>query len=289
LHLSAASLNFADALERFFYPSWVRLSEGLFALSALLATGGYVAAFLGFRRPGSRRRLLGRAAILFAASGAAELADHVNRSVQYAGQGAIGTVVAAEIVGAAASLAFLVAGAVAAVAFLSSREAPGRDLVLGWAAVMLVAFYALSFVSGLLYAVAYSDVHAPGGFAGGLAVQAAGAALAAFGAVAAAIAFRRPGPNGEQQRLADRDGLLGQAATTIGLGYLLSAIGAMVYAGSVPGLEIDTKAAAANWLSGVDYLGLACAAICAGIAFRASRPELEDRDGPDLAALADPA
>jgi len=288
LHLSAASLSFASALEFFFYPAWLRTSEGLAALSSLLAVGGYAAAFAGFLHATPRRRLLGLAGIFFAASGAAGAADHVVRSVEYTTHPVGGKFQAAEIVGAAGSLAFVAAGVVVAVAFLSSREGRRRDLVLGWAAVALVAYFCLTFVSLLLYAIAYSDLHAPSGVASGLGVQAAGFAVAVGGAVVAARAFLRSDPDGEWQRLAHRDGLLAEAATIVGLGSLGTAIGAMVYAGALSDLETDTKQLATNWLSGVSYLGLACAAICAGVAFRASRRELEQRDGSDPAAFADP-
>jgi hypothetical protein len=288
LHLSARSLYFANALELPFYPTWLRTSEGFGALSVLFATGGYVAAFVGFRRAASRRRLLGLGAVFFAAYGAAALADHIIRSVQYSGHGGAGTFAAAEMVGAAAAAAFVCAGLVAAVAFLSTTDSPRRDRMLGWAAFGLAAYFVLTFVSLLLYAVGYSRGPAPSGFIGGLALQAAGAAVAAGGAVAAALAFLGSGPEDERQRLVARDGLLAIAAMDIGLGYLVTAIGALVYAGSISDFETDTKEVAANWLSGVNYLGLMCAAICVGVAFRISRRALEERDGPDPVAFADP-
>jgi hypothetical protein len=287
LLLSSASLNFANALEFDFYPAWWRTSEGFVALSALFATGGYAAAFAGFRHPTSRRRRLRLAASFFAASGAAGLVDHLIRSVKYLEHPVDGTFTGAEIVGATASLAFLVAGVIAAVAFRSAMDSPRRDLVLGWAVLGLVAYFGLNFVSLLLYAIGYSHLHAPDGIVDGLGVQAAGAAIGAGGAMAAAIAFLRRGPE-EEGRLAGRDRLLAEGATIVGLGYLASAIGALVYAGSISDFETDSKQTAANWLSGVNYVGLMCAAICAGVAFRASRRALEQRDGSDPATLADP-
>jgi hypothetical protein len=288
VHLSSASLYFANALELDFYPRWLRISEGLVALSALLAIGAYVEARAGFLRAPSRPRLLGLAAIFFAASGAGALADHVIRSVQYSGHGVAGTFAAAEIVGAAASMAFVSAGVVAAVAFLSTTDSSRRDPLLGCAAVGLVAYFGLTFVHFLLYAVGYSRGPAPGGFIGGLAMQAAGAAVGGLGPVLAAVAFLRADPDGELQRLAVRERLLAEAALTVGLGYLVTAIGALVYAGSISDFETDSKQIAANWLNGVGYVGLMCVAICAGLAFRASRRALEERDGPDPAAFADP-
>jgi hypothetical protein len=252
-----------------------------------LSVGAYVAACAGFLRATSGR-LLGLAGALFAASGAAQLADHLIRSVEYTRHATVGTVAAAEIVGAASAVAFVCAGVIAAVAFLSSREGSRRDPVLGRAGVSLVAYFCLTFVSLLLYAIAYSDVHAPGGFASGLAMQAAGAAVGAIGAVLAAIAFLRSGPDGERRRLATRDGLLALAATIVGLGYFVTAIGAMVYAGSVSSVETDSKEQAANWLGGVSYLVLLAAAICAADAFWVSRRELEQGDGSDSPAFADP-
>jgi len=288
VHLSAQLLYFADSLEHFFYPTWLRVSYGFLALSALLAAGGFVAALAGFQRATARRQPLGLASAFFAASGAAAFSYHVIRGVHYAAHGVAGRFVAAEMAGAAGSVAFAAAGVIAAVAFLSTSNGPRRDFVLGWAAVGLAAYFSLTFISWLLYAVAYSRFPAPRGFVGGLALESAGAAVGAAGAAAAAIAFLRSNPDAEQQRLGARDGLLAVAATDVGLGYLVSAIGALVYAGSLSSLETDSKEVAANWLSGVNYLGLACAAICAGVAFRISRRGLEHRDGSDPAAFADP-
>lgn len=288
MHLGAALLDFADALELSFYPTWLRVSEGFLALDALFATGAFVVAGAGFLRASSRRLLLGAAGFFFAASAAAALVDHVIRSIEYARHAIVGTVAAAEIVGSAASVALVGAGAVTALAFRSTGDRQGRDRALGWASVALVAYFGLTFVNLLLYSIAYSDVHAPAGFASGLAVQSAGSAVGAAGAALAGIAFLRPGPDGERLRVAARDGLLVGAAVIVGLGYLVTAIGALIYAGSLSSVETGGKQVAANWLTGVGYLGLTAAAICAGVAFMISRRTSEQRDGSDSGALADP-
>jgi hypothetical protein len=262
LTLISGALYLADQLATNYVTS-LDVAEGLYVLSAVFAIGGFGAAFGGFRleSPSSRRGRLGLAGISFAASGAAGAAAHVVRAFEYGTHNLSGAFTASAAVEAASSLAFVAAGATVAVAFLSSRAGRRFDTALGWAGVALAVFFSLFAVSAFLAVIGYSDLHAPGGITGGVGVEAAGAVVAATGAVIAGLSFLTSADG--------REGLLAAAAVALAVGFLIVAIGGMTYAAADSDPWVSGKAVAADWLEAISWLGLMATAMCAAAGFRA--------------------
>lgn len=260
LSVAAGAFYLADGVSNS-YPTALSVSDGFYVLGTVLVIAGFAAAFIGFRRTpaSSRRRLLGLGGNCFSATGAALLAAYVIRSIEYGQHNVLGTFTASSVVEAVSSAALVAAGASVALAFLSARAGHTSDNGLGSAGIALAVFFGLGVASTVLGVIAYSDYHAPGGITGGLAIEAVGDAVAAGGAVIAGVAFLSSA----------RDVLLAIAATVLGVGFVLFAIGASVYAGADSSVGADGKTVAADWLSAVSWLGLAAAAICAGAGFRA--------------------
>ena len=79
---------------------------------------------------------------------------------------------------------------------------------------------------------------------------------------------------------------MGIAAIVFTIGFLVGAVGLMLLASH----SGDTgRRVAEYWLQAVAELLLAGVAACGVVGFFLSRRELEQRHGPDTAALADPA
>jgi hypothetical protein len=262
LSVGGGSLYLDDGVSRN-YPTALSLSDGFYVLGAMLVCAGFASALVGFRSaPGvPRRRVLGLAGNCFSASGAAFVGAYVIRAVEYANHHVPSGFTAATVVEAVSSLALVAAGASVAVAFLSARHGREPDNGLTSAGTALALFFSLGVASTVQGVIAYSDYFAPGGVVSGLIVEAVGDAFAGVGAVVAALAFQRPA----------RNVLLALAATVLGVGFLVFAIGATVYAVADSSAGADGKTVAADWLSAVSWLGLAAAATCAAFGFRARR------------------
>ena len=188
------------------------------------------------------------------------MAVNVIRSVEYGTHQVPGTFTASAAVEAASSLAFLAAGALVAVAFLPSAPGRSSETALGWAGIGLALFFCFFSVSAFLALVGYSDFHTAGGITAGVGVEAAGALVGAAGAVIGGLAFLTSDSG--------RDGLLAAAAVALGVGFLVVAVGDMVYASSYTTFQ-DGKAVAADWLEAISWLGLMFAAGYAALGFRA--------------------
>jgi hypothetical protein len=270
LNVAGQSLYLAEALSLFFYPTALSVSDGVGVLAALLFAGGFAVALAGFLAvPQSpRRKRLAIAAVLLLGAALSSTAAQLIRAVEYGTLNTPDTFTASTVVEAAAWLAFAAAALIAAVGFQPSAGESATSRYLGWAAAGLAGFFVFDLVSTILAAIAYSDAHAPSGITTGLGVVAGGSGVAAAGALVAAAAFLVVADSG-------RDRLLAIAAIVLGLGFLLTSIGTMIYAAADSGAGGDGKAVAADWLSAIFWLGLAFAAVCAGVGFALSRRAAE--------------
>jgi hypothetical protein len=260
LAVAGGSLYVADGLSHD-YPTALSLSDGFYVLGTILVGAGFASTSVGFHfAPAvSRRQMLGLAGGCFAATGGSFVAAYVIRAVEYADHHVPSGFTAATVLEAASSVALVAAGGSVALAFLSLRPGRRSERGLTPAGTALALFFVVGVASTGQGVIAYSDYFAPGGVIAGLVVEAVGDALAAGGAVVAALAFLRP----------VRDALLAIAASVLGVGFLVFAIGAMVYADADSSAGADGKMVAADWLSAVSWLVLSAAAICAAGGFRA--------------------
>jgi uncharacterized membrane protein YidH (DUF202 family) len=227
-----------------------------------------VAAVAFLRSPGPHRtQLLVTSALLFAADGIASVIQHLIRlSSEHLGIFSA-WFTASEVAFALESFALVVTAGIVTAAVRSTRP---RSL-LRWACFALAArsvLLATAYVFELagLYSF-YGSVHPGARVTGGLLLAAAGECIAAMAAVKAARAF--------SAEAARRSRELATAALGFTIGFLVVAVGLMLYA---VGWQ--------DWLDAVAELALAGAAAIGAAAFL---HPLEQRDGPDLPVLPNPA
>jgi hypothetical protein len=289
LRVVATSLAFADL---FSFPipvgTWLKVASGFDVLAWVFVVAAFGVALAGFlvRSRRTRATVLAVSAGLFAGCGVSLLAYALIELVQQWGYGLTWTYRASGCAEAAAGLSVAVAGVLVAIGFLSSRP----DGLLGWGAIGLAGHFGLlataySFALAEVLTVSFGAI--PGEISWGLGTHAGGQLLVAAGAVVASVAFFRS--NGRRKRgepwQARRESSLGVAAVVIAVGFLVGAVGLMLLASRVGG---DGRHLAEYWLQAVAELLLAGTATCGAVGFFLSRSGLEQRDGPDTAALPDP-
>jgi hypothetical protein len=280
LQLVGATSTLSDVLGFPGYPGF-KVAYGFGVLASLVAVAAFgvaAAAFLRAARP-ARTKALAVSAALFAGYALVQVVSGVIFAIE-AGLNSPWAPIASNIAAPAGHAALVIAAVLAAIA-LGRRP---RDRFLGFACLALSGYLGLLAAEAAFQVVAYGEFgQRPGEVTAGLATAAVGYAVTAAAALIAAAAFigaagrRRAG----EPWNARRDGALGSAARVLAAGFLVAAIGGMVFAGSQFARTVPGDA----WLKNAYVLGLSLAAACGAIAFR---PGLEDRDRPDLGALADP-
>lgn len=287
LQVVSTSLTFSDFLS---FPSELtelKISAGLDVLQwafALAAFGTALAAFLLPSR-GTRTTVLAAAACLFVGVGLAEFAGDLIRVIFGASHTQPWQFLASQSAGAAAGASLAIAALLVALGVRATRP-EGR---LGWAAIALAGSYALLCAAYSFELAGYLQLPLtlPRELTGGLGTIAGGHFVVAAAAVVAGIAFFTA--NGRRQRgeawQAQRESSLGVAASVFAVGFLVASIGLMLLSSSEGGTGRNK---AEEWLQAVGQLMLAFAAACGAVGFFLSRRGLEQRDGPDTAAFADP-
>jgi hypothetical protein len=266
LLLAARILSFADIVGIGYAPKWVTLVDvidiaGAVALAA--AFGVSRAGFLGNTRE-NRARTLAIAAGLFAAYAAAAFADHLIFLINTGDEPWKST--ASQWASVAEGLALLVAALLIRIGLRSSR--PGR--LLGWGCLVLAGHYLLSASAFGFGLAGYYDFFSPSArVVATFIASAVGYLVAAIAAVKAAIAFRAGGSR--------RDRELGVAAILFAVGFLITTGGAIISASSAGRVSL--------WLTSFYVLALAVAAGVGAAAFFS----LEQRDGPDIPVMPNPA
>ena len=288
LRLVAASLSLDDFLS-FPVDTWLKVASGFDVLSWVFVTVAFGTALVGFLLGSQRARttVLAVSAGLFAGYGVSLLADALIELVQQWGfSGLPWTFRASGCAEAAAGLSVALAGALVAIGLLSSRP----EGLLGWGSIGLAGHFGLlaaAYSFALAEVLTFSFGALPGEISWGLGTHAGGQFLAAAGAAVAAVAFFVS--NGRRKRgepwHAQREGSLGIAAIVFTVGFLVGAVGLMLLASHTGG---GGRRVAEAWLQAVAELLFAGVATCGAVGFFLSRRGLEERDGPDTTALADP-
>lgn len=235
-------------------------------LAAIAIVVAFVVAGAGFRVAAAtaRARILTLSAALFGVYGTATL---VSAAIK-AGGNVSGTpwqISAAQVANAAGG-GFLLLVALFLIAAFVARRSNG---LFGWACVPLATHFvcvaaAYSFELSALTPI----TGVPGGITGGLGTIAGGDAVLVVAAVFATLAFfSAAGYERLGQRSASlREGLLGVAASVFAAGFLIAAVGTMVFAASDNGAKIVAE----DWLEAFEQFGLFVAAVCGAIAFSRS-------------------
>jgi MFS family permease len=287
LRVVAASLSLDDFLS-FPVPTWLKVASGFEVLAWVFVAAAFGTALVGFflRSHRTRATVLAVSAGLFAGYGVSLLVNALIELVQEWSFSEPWTFKASGFAVAAAGLSVAVAGVLVAIGLLSSRP-DGR---LGWGAIGLAGHFGLlatafSFELAELLTFRFGPISAE--IKWGLGTHAGGQLIVAAGAAVAAAAFFTS--SGRRERAeswqAQREGSLGIAAIVFTIGFLVGAVGLVLLASHTG----DTgRRVAEYWLQvGAEFL-LAGVAACGVVGFFLSRRGLEQRDGPDTAAFADP-
>jgi hypothetical protein len=288
LRVVASSLSFADLVSFPVVPTSLKVASGFELLAWVFVVAAFGTALAGFllRSRRTRTAVLAVSAGLFAGYGASLLADALIGLVENWGFPEQWTFRASQCAGAAAGLSVAIAGVLVAIGLLSRRS----DGLLGWGSIGLAGYFGLlaaaySFSLAGFLTISFGAI--PGEISWGLGTNAGGQLLAAAGGAVAAAAFFSS--NGRCKRgepwQAQREGSLGIAAGVITVGFLIATAGLMLLASHAVG---GRRNVAVYWLQAVAELLLAGAAVCGVVGFVLSRRGLEQRDGPDTAAFADP-
>lgn len=288
LRVVAASLSLSDFLS-FPVNTSLKVASGFEVLAWVFVVAAFGTALVAFllRSRLTRTRVLAVSAGLFAGYGVALLADALIDLVQEWGiSGQSWTFRASECAGAAAGLSVVIAGVLVTIGVMSSRP----DGLLGWGSIALAGHFGLLAAAYSFELAAYLTFPLsafPGEITWGLGTHAGGQLLVAAGAVVASVAFLSS--NGRRKRgepwQVQREGSLGIAAIVFTVGFLVATVGLMLLASHAGGFGRNV---AEDWLQAVAELLLAAAAACGVFGFFLSRRGLEQRDGPDPAAFADP-
>ena len=288
LRVVAEGLSLSDYLS-FPTPTWLRVASGFELLAWAFVVAAFGTALVGFLLGSRRTRtaVLAVSAGLFAGYGIALLANALIDLVQeWRLPNEPWAFRASGCAAAAAGLSVGIAGVVVAIGVLSNRP----DGLLGWGSIGLGGHFGLlataySFSLAELLTFRFGPIRAEVSW--GLGTTAGGELLVAAGAAVAAVAFFVS--NGRRERgepwQAQREGSLAIAATVFTVGFVVATVGLMLLASGSG--DIGHRVAE-DWLQAVSELLLAGAAACGAVGFFLSRRELEQRDGPDTAAFADP-
>jgi hypothetical protein len=293
LQVVASSLSFGDFLK---FPGFtsLKVASGLSLLGwviVLAAFGVALAAFL-LRSRGTRTTVLAVSAGLFAGSGLASLAAVLIDLIQSWGSPFEPWEFKADGVAQAAAAACLaLAALLVLIGLLSARP----DGLLGWGSVGLAGYFGFLAAAFSFNLAGYQRFFhpIPGEISWGLGTHAGGHLVEAVAALLAAAAFF--GASARRARrepwAARREGSLEIAAIVFAVGFLFVSVGLMLLASQIGD---NGRQQAEYWLQAVGQLLLAFAAACGAVGFFRSRRDaerrgrLEDGDGPDLSALADP-
>ncbi|MDX6481501.1 MAG: hypothetical protein QOG85_2011 [Gaiellaceae bacterium] len=274
--------SFLPGYEYFSDAPYLESYAALNLVGAIFMAVGFGAAARAFLQASEapKRRLLGLSAGSFALYGAmilpiplmstVDVGESLRASFAFAAGSAFAIVVAGTLIRAAAASGVPSRRAAREITTIVLSAVHAR--LLAWGSVGLALYFALRAASDALDLGWLPDVvgRLPGSLTAGVVTAAAGEAVAALGAATAAWAFFG--------RAARRDGMLRVAAIGIGLGLLIAGAGLILEALYFHDTAIGLDAASS--------LVLAVAAGCVAAAFLRSS---EQRDGPDLAVLADPA
>lgn len=271
--LIGAILVFVDALT-LHAPAPTSIGEGLsFAVQAVLIAGFTLAglALLGSETARPHRLRVGfvvsaSAIVVYAC---AQLTVDIERAVQHTNGTYLASlfVFVVSLVTAGVSL-FLVSRAFNnRVSSRGSSDLNRCDLMLGWGAAVFVAAIVLKLVADIIALVFFSDNQAPGGITGGYTLTVVGDIVVLGAGIIATIAFFQAVSRRRRTQpvVAWRDGVLAIGTGIASVGFLLAAIGGMVYAGATSSIGFDGKIVAAGWLTAVQILTWMSAFICASI------------------------
>jgi hypothetical protein len=275
LVLISRLLSLVDELQNG-YLAGLKVASGMDLLAGALQLAAYALAIAAFATVASSRRasLLALALALYAGGALASFVSDLLSAIEYGTNSARGTYVAGYAVSCAGDIVLGVAAVIAALAFGLAAAAPGRrDGRLGWASVVLAGALTFKFTSMILVLSALSGSYIAGGVTNGLGVGIGGVVVQVAGTVVAAVALLLAGgrQRGGAEWLSAREGLLGVAAAVLALGFLLSGIGEMLYAGGVSSLGSGGERVAAAWLGAVGELIILGASACAAVGFLLSR------------------
>lgn len=253
-------------------PAFMKVGYALDLIGAVFFAAGFIVAAVAFRRSSrsKRRDLLAVSAASFAAYGTTVLAGDLIFVLEGPGEFLPPSQLTEAWIYVGSALALVVAAALVGLA-MGSASSSGR-LALG--CVGLTLYFALGATGDAYHLSWVLDLtlphgRIPGSITVGLATSAGGKAVAALGAAIAVGAFAG--------RVERRNATLAVAAIGLALGFLLDAVGQIIL--------LYLSGSTDRWLDTVASILLA---VAAGVGAAFWRP-LQQRHGPDLAVLADPA